>query len=333
MKVVVPFYPLYVPTEKEDYFKICADAGNGAVFNLAGHSFWETLKTAWSSPVHAHGRGWPFPEGLPFFGGRMIYSFHNNFIGKKKTAIWVRRFLFNRCLAVIVQTEFAKNNYVKQGIDPSKIRLIPHAIDFPYFSKPRNGAAFRKRMGLGPDEPFAFCVGIRWFKNPGVIIDGCRKAGIRLVMAGFKNSGDTWKGYEWLMPSLSLEDAEKKGCILAGHLNAEDLLSAYDSATVFVNSSENDGENFGIAVYEAAAAGKALCLPDFGGFDIFKSCARFHPNHDSDKLSNNIRYFVDHPEERKIYGLKAREIAAKFDYPIILNRLKNFYRELGILPK
>lgn len=329
MKVVVNFYPIDTP-EKEDYFKICADVSGGEIVDVSKNGFLGTAGKIRGQDVHAHGRGMPFPEMSALFSRKSIYTPHFNTIGSSGLGRIIRKFLINRYTKVIAQTEYGRDNYIREGINPEKIEVLPIPVDYQFFSNPAGGAEFRKKFGLG-DEPFALVIGIRPMKNPKLIVDACRKAGIKVVMVGFKDKSEIRPGFEWILPPKDILDLESDDVILAGFLGVDDLLAAYDAATVYVNSSDSGPECFCLSAYEAAAAGKALCLPDFGVFKNFDGAALFHNNTDSDQLAANIKRYLSDSELMKGNGEKAREVAKRFDYPIVRGMFEKFYKEVGVI--
>lgn len=328
MKIVVNFYPIDI-VEKEDYFKLGADITGGEIIPVMGNSFFGIIKKIRGDDVHAHGRGFPFPEISCIFAKKSAYTPHYNFIGSSLKGKILRRIVLNRYTKIVAQTEYGKRNYIKEGINPDKIEVLPIAVDYKYFSNPKDGEEFRKKYGIGKDEQFALCVGIRKTKNPLVIVDACKKAGIKLVMTGFKDESEVRPGFGWLLPPKELIDLQSEDVIITGHIDNEELLAAYDAATVYINSSEDGGECFGLAAYEAASSGVPLCLPDFGVFETFNECALFHSNHDSDKLAENIQKYLDDKELVRKNTEKAKEIASGFDYPVVRKQFEEFYERNG----
>ncbi len=330
MKVVASFYPIDT-VEKEDYIKICKDVTGGEIISLNKLGMLEILKAIIGKDVHAHGRGFPFPEASALFSKRSIYTPHFNHIGSGFLGKLMRRFLINRYNKVVAQTEYGRKNYIRDGINPDKITLLPIPVDYKYFSKPFGGLTFKKMYGLKPDEPFALVVGIRPMKNPLVIAKACEKSGIKVVMVGHKDMKHLSPGFEWLLPPKELLEFDNDNLILTGHIEYDTLIRAYDAATMFINSSDSGQECFCLAAYEAAAAGVPLCLPDFGVFDVFKNAALFHKNTNRDELSKNISIYLDNPDIRKNNSALSRQIAMGYDYEIVRVMYENFYKSLGII--
>jgi glycosyltransferase involved in cell wall biosynthesis len=319
-------YPVVCQTPKEDFFKICRDAVGGDIVSVKGAGVFSVLKRIWGKEVHAQGRGFPFPEMASLFSKKSIYTPHSNTIGSSKFTRFVRRFIINRYDRIVCQTEYGRKTFIAQGIRKEKITVIPSAVDFGFFSKAKGGGTFRKKHGLGR-KPFALCIGIRPVKNPLTIAKACEKAGVKAVMVGpytNKQVDSTWKdpGFDWYLPPAELKGM--KNVELVGQLSPEELLSALDAATVFVHSS--DYESFGLVVYEAAAAGLPLCLPDFETFDCFRGCALFHKPKDAGQLAENIKKYISDPRLRKSNGRMAQQVAENVDYPHVRRMYSEFYK-------
>ncbi|MBU0953695.1 MAG: glycosyltransferase family 4 protein [Nanoarchaeota archaeon] len=322
---LAPFYPVVVQRPREDFFSLTKELTDGPIISAQGKSFLSVIRSLWGKNVHAHGRGFPFPEAAALFSRKAVYTPHNDIVGSQTLARLVRRFLFNRYEKIVCQTTYGKESFIKEGLNPDKLIVIPSAVDYEFFSQPRGGEIFRKRFGLG-SKPFAISIGIRPLKHPDVIVDACKQAGIPIVFIGPATPEDvknTWKqeGFGWYIPNI--EALKQDHVIFAGQLSAEEVLRAFDAATLYINSSLY--ECFGLAVYEAAASGLPLCLPDYRSFDGFRSCALFHPCKDSKVLAENIRIYLDNHELRKRNGKAAKQIAARVDYSHVKEQFEVFY--------
>jgi glycosyltransferase involved in cell wall biosynthesis len=327
MKHVVPFDLPHPVVPREDYHQIWMDVAGGEYLQANVVKPFRLARRIWRQDVIAHGRGMPFPEMAGFFARRSIYTPHNNFIGNRGWTKKLRSLILNRYSVIIAQTPYGRDNYVRDGIKPRKIRLQPIPVDYRFFSKPTGGDCFRKRFGLGR-KPFVLVNGARTTKNPEVIMEACRKAGIALVFIAPRTLEEV-KGYSWLLPPKPVMDAYGRGeVVITGKLPAKDVLAALDAATIYVNSADDGGECFCLVVYEAACAGVPLCLPDFGVFGSFEGCALFHNNHDADGLAENIRKYIGNPRLMKNNAEKARKVAAKFDYPIIRKQYERLCAEV-----
>lgn len=328
MKIVVAFYPIGLRA-KDDYFKICADITGGEIFPVFGKSSGDIVKKIAGQRIHAHGRGLPFPEMSCLFGKRKIYTPHFNVVGISKKSSVFRSRLWNRYDKILALTDYAKRNFVNEGISPGKIEVLPLPIDFEYYSKARGGDRFRKKFGLEKREPFALVVGLRRGKNTDVIARACKIAGVRCVMVGPKSKSEVAEGFEWLLPTSQME--ENSDVVFTGKLSDSEMLQAINAATMYVNSSDHTFECFSLITYQCACAGTPLCLPDFGVFDAFKGAALFHGNRNHEQLASNIRKYLDDGKLRARNSKKAKDAAKKYDYKKVRKLYEDFYERNGYI--
>lgn len=322
-KILVPFYPIDIKP-RQDYLKICADVAGGEIVPVEGRKFSEIVRELRGHNVHAHGRGFPFPEMGAFFAKKSVYTPHFNNIGSQFLTKTVRKFLFNRYDTVVALTSHGREGLIADGIDARKIATIPLPIDHKFFSKTRGGKAFRKKFNLG-SEPFVLASDMRSVKNPGVIIDACRKAGVKLVYMGRLTKAEI--EYDWQVPDRKITSS--KDVVFTGFLRPEQVVQALDAATLFVNSSEY--ESFCLAAYEAASAGVPMCLPKIGTFDVFKGSALFHGNHDSSQLAKNIERYMSDSKLRSRNSRESVRRASMFDYDKVKSKYEEFYERVGFI--
>jgi glycosyltransferase involved in cell wall biosynthesis len=330
-KIVIPFPVKHHNIDpKEDYFELCRDVCGGDFVSVFGKGPIDVVKEIIGHNVHAHGRGMPFPELSAFFARKSVYTPHNNHLGSSAITRLARKMIFNRYDWIAAQTDYGKRNYIKEGVNPRKIVVLPIPVNYSFFSRPRGGKAFRRMYGLGKD-PFVLCINARKTKKPEIIIEACRMAGVRLVFVGHKSKREVQPGFEWLLPEPEILAQESRDVIFTGNLDKYGVLAALDAANIYVNSSEDGGECFSLVVYEAACAGVPLCLPDFGLFENFSGAALFHKNDDPAQLAKNIRLYLDNRSLCKKNSAAAKKIAKKFDYPIVRKMYEKFYRDIGFM--
>lgn len=330
MKIVVNFYPIGL-RPKDDYFKICADVTGGKIFSILNKSKSEIIREISGQNVHAHGRGLPFPEMSAIFAKRKIYTAHFNVVGVSGKSSFLRTKLWNRYDKVLAITDHARKNFVKEGINPNKVEVLPLPIDFSYYSKPSGGDKFRKKFGLEKKEPFVLVVGLRKGKNIDVIARACEMAGVKCVMVGPARKSDVKPGFEWLLPTEYDANRNSEKIIFTGKVSDRELLQAIDAATIYANSSDHTFECFSLITYQCASAGKAMCLPDFGVFDNFKGSALFHSNRDAKQLAANIEKYVSSKDLLKKNGRKAREVAKTRDHKKVIRLYEEFYERTGFI--
>ena len=94
-----------------------------------------------------------------------------------------------------------------------------------------------------------------------------------------------------------------------------------------MNSS--DPEGMGMAVYEAASAGVALCLSSIGSFtSVFDDMALYNSPRDNEKLADNyLKYYKD-TNLRKKNGSRLKKYLKDWDYPVVMARFDNIFSEI-----
>ena len=330
VKIVVPFYPIDIK-KRQDYFKICADVTGGEILSVFEKSTAEIVKGIIGQNVHAHGRGLPFPETSCIFAKRKIYTAHFNVVGISNKSSILRSRLWNRYEKVVALTDYAKNNFIKQGIKKEKIEMLPLPIDFKHYSKASGGNKFRKKIGLEKREPFVLVVGLRKGKNIDVIARACYAAGIKCVMVGPKNKSEVKKGFEWLLPAGLSFGKSNENNIFTGKISDTELMQAINAATMYVNSSDHTFECFSLITYQCASAGTPLCLPNFGVFDTFSESALFHKNTDHKQLANNITKYMEDNKLRAKNSKKAKNVAKEYEYEKVKKLYEEFYERIGYI--
>lgn len=102
-------------------------------------------------------------------------------------------------------------------------------------------------------------------------------------------------------PKEDIRDLGLEGAVIehGAFMHGSKLNEALNSTLIFALSTKAEGQC--MAVYEAALAGNALCLPNIMSFEgIFKNMALFHNLGDEKKLADNIlKYLTDLPRLEK----------------------------------
>lgn len=329
-KIVVPFYPIDVK-DKEDYLKFTADITGGEMVPVSRLSKREIVEKILGKNIHVHGRGLPFPETSCLFARKKIYTPHFNVVGVTRKSSIIRSRLWNRYDKIIALTNYAKKNFIREGIGSKKIEVLPIAIDFKKYQNLRGGKGFRKKFGLGQREPFVLVIGLRDGKNTDVVAKACNKVGVKCVMVGVTNKSEIKPGFEWLLPPKTFFENKSENIIFTGKISNKDLFSAFDAASIYAISSNHTFECFSLSTYQCAASGIPLCLPDFGVFDAFKGCALFHNNKNPNQLANNIEKYLEDEKLRKNNMKMARNVSKEFDYYNVRKMYEEFYQRMGYI--
>lgn len=170
-------------------------------------------------------------------------------------ALWQRAFLDHA--AALHCTSRAEADALAD-VSPRVPRyVVPNAVDIAAWTSPGDGAAFRRRwLPDAPDAPLVLCHGrIAAKKRLDVLVRALallrREAGVRLVLAGPDDDG-LGRGLRALAAAEGVADA----VVFTGMVEAGAVRDALAAADVWALPSA--GENFGNAVAEALAAGRAV---------------------------------------------------------------------------
>jgi len=126
--------------------------------------------------------------------------------------------------------------------------------------------------------------------------------------------------------------ADEMGLKEVVHCNGPvtDIDAEYVSSSLFVLSSRNEG--FGLVLVEAMAAG--LPVVSFncpcGPSDIISDGQDgiLVENGNIEKLAEAICWMIDHPQERKLYGQRARRNAMRFSEEKVMTMWRNLFQTL-----
>jgi len=260
---------------------------------------------------------------------------------------WLRRqlslFFMKRFKKIFALTNYERQRYIKNGLKKERVVFLPHAIDYYFFSKKpsRSVLDIRKEYGIGKDDFVIITVGnIRKIKNVDTIVVAFalfnkRIKKSKMVVVGIDQTKNELymeqddKRYSEVEDAHVVADREKisKSVIFTGGLNYKKVRELLYVSDVFVNSSSLEG--MCMAVYEAAAAGLPLCLPNIGAFMLtFKDMALYHSSRDKKRLSENyMKYFKD-PILRKKLGKRLRVYVKDWDHSVVVKKFDKEFTEV-----
>lgn len=179
------------------------------------------------------------------------------------------RVIFKSSSRIIALTEIEKRYLIYLGADPSKIIVIPNAVNSNLLTYRPDIARFRNNHHLRDEKVVLFVGRIGLAKGLDILVDAIphvlAQAGsnIRFVLVG-PDWGDRY-ALELRAKSLDVDTH----ILFTGALVGEDLLNAYHTADVVVLLSRFDASP--IVLLEAMAAGKPIVAARVGGIpDIIK---------------------------------------------------------------
>ncbi len=157
---------------------------------------------------------------------------------------------------VFVNSEDYRQSWIKRGLDPAKLKILPRGLDTELFHPARRDPAFFEKFGTCNGEVRLLYVGrISREKDLDLLVTAYRRLRneglpIQLFVVGHGPYSEAL--------AKSLPEA-----FFTGYLTGTELATAYASADIFVFPSTTD--TFGNVILEAQACGVPVIVSDSGG--------------------------------------------------------------------
>lgn len=238
---------------------------------------------------------------------------------------------------VMTVSEAMKQELVRLGADPDKVRVCYHGVDSGFFDPERVEAgsleALRRRFGFDKEDIIALFMGrLEPVKGIVQLLSAVPRVleahpNFRLLVVG-KGSLEEWTG----------QAAARLGCVtlVNDFLNAEDKMHIYALADLCVFPSIY--EPFGIVALEAAAMGKASVVGAAGTSGLREIVQNpstalptgVHVNaRQPDDIAWGINLALEDLERLKSWGMNARRRAKEtFSWQAAAKKTLEIYREV-----
>jgi len=230
--------------------------------------------------------------------------------------LWAERGTFRRARAIVSNSRYYRDLYVRLGFDPARIVVIPSAVALR--EAPRGGAGIRREFGIPEGRLLVVCV--------ARLVE--RKGHEDLLRA----QGD-WT-YLFVGDGPCRDRLEGRGAILAGwRRDIPEILAASDVAVL----ASRFGEGCPNALLEAMAAGKPVVATRAGGTpEVVEDGVTgiLVPPGDVEALRAALERLRTDPGLRRKMGEAGRERALRvFSPDRLVRRYEALYSELtGPLP-
>lgn len=241
----------------------------------------------------------------------------------------MEKFSCEKADRIISVSKYTAHSIINQyNILPSKIKIIPNAVDINRFNPAIEGHEIRERLNI-QSEPTVLFVG-RLDHNKGILylIDAFLKIimqipDAKLVIVGegpFKNS---------ILSRVNKLNL-RKSVTLVGRVDEEDLPKVYAASDLVVLPSLMEG--FGIVLLEAMASGRPCVATRVGGTEeaiIDGENGFFVPSADPYSLSRAIYTLLTNDNLAKDLGRAGRKRVEKnFTWDKIAKRTIEVYKEV-----
>lgn len=219
--------------------------------------------------------------------------------------------------AVLVGSTYAADSFVAEGIDRSKMRVVPYGVDLQTFT-------------TGTSEPPARDGRFK------VIYAGqlTQRKGISYLLRGYRKFARS-DSQLTLVGSVVGSDAPLKPYANSfehiAHQTRPALSDLYRRSDVFVFPTLIEG--MGLVVLEAMACGLPVIVTSNGPGDIVRDGIDGFviPERDSDAVCDRLERLYRDPELRVEMGRNAAERARQFDWSAYTSKTRNVLAELGHL--
>jgi glycosyltransferase involved in cell wall biosynthesis len=210
---------------------------------------------------------------------------------------------------VYVNSEEYRQSWIKHGLDPAKLKILPRGLDTELFHPARRKPAFFEKFGASNGEVRLLYVGrISREKDLDILAAAYRRLRdeglpVQLFIVGHGPYSEVF--------AKSLPEA-----FFIGYLRGNELATAYASADIFVFPSTTD--TFGNVILEAQACGLPVVVSDSGGpKELVEDNANglITKSHDVDDLARAIRALVMDPALRERMSKSARDSVVDRSWP------------------
>jgi len=217
----------------------------------------------------------------------------------------------------ICPSRFVKNKMIEWGIDNKKLVVIPHFVDSSRFEPNYENQGYILYFGRLAEE-----------KGVDALIEAMKDSPrLKLKIVG---EGPEKKNLESRILNLGLNNVE-----FLGYKTGDELKNLVRNS-MFVVCPSISYETFGLVVIEANALEKPVVASNLGALPEIiedrKTGLLFKPG-DAKELAKKISYLINHPDEVKEMGKRAREkVAREFNPELHYQRLIEVYKCLAYYP-
>jgi glycosyltransferase involved in cell wall biosynthesis len=253
---------------------------------------------------------------IPLLVGNHSYFFDNAYwIAEKPIQYrifnWLGKRVIRRADALRVVNVAERDKYLRWGIAPSRVSLLPTPVPLDRFFEPQPSDALRaieERLGLAGKRVLLWVGSIH---EPVKDLETLIRAMARvveavpdavLILAGDARAAGPWKA---LAEQLGISTA----VCFAGRVPHDDLPPYYALSEFYIHSSRYEG--LAKVMLEAAASGRAIVSTAVPGVEAIVENGRtglLSPIGDADQLARCAIALLENPERARQLGANAREL-------------------------
>lgn len=227
-----------------------------------------------------------------------LVTYHSDVV-RQKNLLRLYRPVMKRFLAKVDHIVATSPNYVQSSpvlaAYRDKLSVIPIGIADAAAPDPGRVAALQQRLG---NDFFLFVGALRYYKGLPFLLEAARATGLPIVIAG---GGD----------SSSVTRERLGNVTLLGEIDEQDKLALLSLCKAFVFPSHLRSEAFGVALLEAARAGKPMISCEIGTGTSYVNIDQLTgltvPPADATALASAMTAIWNNPELAARMGHAARE--------------------------
>ena len=166
---------------------------------------------------------------------------------------------------IAVHSPYSMEDLVAHGADPSKLRLMPYAVDLARFAPRPKSALLMRKHGIDNRPVMLFVGRIAPNKRVDLLVDAlvlvCKRLpGAVLLIVGDHVGHPSFRSQAQQCLSMADRLGVRDGVIFVGQVPDDALPSYFNLADVYVSASLHEG--FGIPLIEAMASGVPVVASD-----------------------------------------------------------------------
>lgn len=277
---------------------------------------------AWSSAKQLRTPYIVTPHGAldPWLRGK------GRFRKKVNDTLWQRRML-NGASAIHLTTEDERQLVLRMGISAPHV-VVPIGADASRFSQPSSPQSFRNTWLGGYNGPLVLNHGrLSDKKGLDILIRALPmirdQVPARVALIGADDEG-VGEQLRTLAKQLGVEEQ----VMLIPRLSGQDLVDAVASADIWCLPSHT--ENFGLAVFEAMAASRAVVTSPYvnTATDAAANNSLLMVPNTPEDVATAVSQLLTHPEERLDLGRAAEAYAKRFSWESIIMLYVQMYEDV-----
>ncbi|MFH1522951.1 MAG: glycosyltransferase family 4 protein [Patescibacteria group bacterium] len=262
----------------------------------------------------------------------MRYTLGNKFLYNILIKPW-HRLVFKKADIVTVISEHLKKRAIDNGVEESKINVIPNAVDIQLFAQKHNKQEpeiTRKTLNIKDDEKVIITVS-RLVKKNGLknLIDAVsllnKEQKIKLIICG---AGDEEKKLKDQVDKNNIKDK----ILFLGNIDHEKIPQYLWISDVFCRPSLSEG--LGNVFLEAMVAGLPVVATSVGGIPDFLNDGAtgwFCKVNNPESISEKIKYILDEKnktEVEKVVENAKKMVVEKYNWGKITKEMEKVFKKL-----